>query len=132
MTRCCTFVFCCHFYHKKEFCRTFRFQLKKKFVLFPAISTAVQLTGRTESLVEPASSQVVGDDHIRHGIKDKLNVLSVGGAGHVTVDLLRGRLVLGLELSLDVGCGLSVLLGPCTPTQLDMLSYILHNVSIMS
>ena len=65
----------------------------------------------TLDLVEPASSQIVSDDHVRHGVEDKLYVLSVGGAGHVTVDLLRGRLVLRLELSLDVGCSLSVLLG---------------------
>ena len=106
------FVFCCHFYHKKDFCRTFRFQLKKTNSLyFPTIppSYYVQLT--YYNLVEPASSQVVGNDHVRHGVEDKLNVLSVGGAGHVTVDLLRGRLVLRLELSLDVGGSLSVLLG---------------------
>ena len=62
-------------------------------------------------LVETASSQIVCNDHVCHGVEDKLYVLSVSGAGHVTVDLLGGRLVLRLELSLDVGCGLSVLLG---------------------
>ena len=65
----------------------------------------------TFCLVKPTTPEVVGDDDICHGVEDKLYVLSVGGAGHVTVDLLGGRLVLRLELSLDVGCGLSVLLG---------------------
>merc|ERR1719384_2292573 len=91
------FVFCCHFYHKNNFVELSAFSYKEN-ILY---------------LVEPASSQIVSNDHIRHGVEDKLYVLSVGGAGHVTVDLLRGRLVLGLELSLDVGSSLSVLLGAC-------------------
>ena len=69
--------------------------------------------GRTESLVEPASSQIVSNDHVRHGVEDKLYVLSVGGAGHVAVDLLRRALVLRLELRLDVGRRLAVLLCAC-------------------
>ena len=40
-------------------------------------------------LVETAASEVVGDDDVSHGIEDKLNVLCVGGAGHVAIDLLR-------------------------------------------
>jgi hypothetical protein len=36
--------------------------------------------------------------------------LSVGGASHVTVDLLRRGLVLCLELGLDVGSSLAILL----------------------
>ena len=63
------------------------------------------------TLVEAAAPEVVGNDHIRHGVEDELDVLGVGGAGHVAVDLLGGRLVLGLELGLDVGGRLAVLLG---------------------
>ena len=72
--------------------------------------SAVQYS-TVQYLVQSAAPQIVGNDHVRHGIEDKLNVLGVGGAGHVTVDLLGGGLVLSLELSLDVGSSLTVLLG---------------------
>ena len=65
-------------------------------------------------LVKTTSSKVVGDDDVGDRVKDKLHVLGVGGAGHVTVDLLGGRLVLGLELGLDVGGSLAVLLRTCS------------------
>ena len=51
-------------------------------------------------LVKPATPEVVGDNHIRHGVENKLDVLCVCGAGHVAVDLLRRRLVLCLKLGL--------------------------------
>ena len=66
-------------------------------------------------LVEAASPEVVGDDDVRHGVEHKLDVLCVGGAGHVAVDLLGRALVLGLKLGLDVGGGLSVLLCSLKP-----------------
>lgn len=58
--------------------------------------------GEERALVESASPQVVGDDDIRDGVEDELDVVGVGGAGDVRVDLLVGRLVLALVLSLDV------------------------------
>jgi len=67
----------------------------------------------SDRLVKTTSSKVVGDDDVGDRVKDKLHVLGVGGAGHVTVDLLGGRLVLGLELGLDVGGSLAVLLRTC-------------------
>ena len=51
-------------------------------------------------LVKPATPEVVGNDHIGDGVEDELDVLGVGGAGHVAVDLLRRRLVLRLKLGL--------------------------------
>lgn len=38
--------------------------------------------------VETASSEIVGYDDVGNGVKDKLNVLRVGGAGLVAVNLL--------------------------------------------
>ena len=64
-------------------------------------------------LVETTASEVVSNDDIGNGVEDKLDVLRVRGAGHVAVDLLRRRLVLGLELGLDVGRRLTVLLRAC-------------------
>ena len=40
-------------------------------------------------LVEATASEVVGDDDVGDGVKDKLNILRVGGASHVAVNLLR-------------------------------------------
>ena len=51
-------------------------------------------------LVKPTTPEVVGDNDIRHGVEDKLDVLGVRGAGHVAVDLLRRWLVLRLKLGL--------------------------------
>ena len=100
------------FLSQKRFLSNFPLSTKnEKFSLFPDHPSILLCPTYILDLVEPASSQIVGNDHVRHGVEDKLNVLSVGGAGHVTVDLLRGRLVLRLELSLDVGGRLSVLLG---------------------
>jgi len=52
--------------------------------------------------VETTASQVVGNDHVSDGIKDKLNVVSVGRTRLVAVDLLRCALVLCFKLCLDV------------------------------
>lgn len=70
-------------------------------------------------LVEATASQVVGDDDVRDGVKHKLDVLRVCGAGHVAVDLLGRRLVLRLELGLDVGRSLAILLGSCILSEAD-------------
>ena len=64
-------------------------------------------------LVEAAAPEVVGDDDVCDGVEDELDVLRVGGARHVAVDLLRRRLVLRLELRLDVRRRLAVLLRTC-------------------
>ena len=53
--------------------------------------------------VEAAAPQVVSDDHIRDGVKHKLYVVGVSGAGLVGVHLLVEGLVLMLVLSLNVG-----------------------------
>lgn len=37
--------------------------------------------------IEAASPQVVCDYYVRDGIKDELDILRVGGAGHVAIDL---------------------------------------------
>ena len=58
--------------------------------------------------------EVVLDDDVSDGVEDELNVVSVGGARLVTVDLFVGRLVLGLELGLYVGGCLVVHLLACT------------------
>lgn len=65
------------------------------------------------ALVESASPQVVGDDDIRDGVEDELDVVGVGGAGDVRVDLLVGGLVLALVLSLDVSHRLCERAGAC-------------------
>lgn len=61
-------------------------------------------------LVQTTTSQIIRYDDIGNGVEHKLNVVGVGGARHVTVDLLRGGLVLRLELGLNVGGRLAVLL----------------------
>lgn len=55
-----------------------------------------------EASVESTAPQVVGDDDVRDGVEDELDVVGVSGAGDVCVDLLVGRLVLALILRLDV------------------------------
>ena len=65
------------------------------------------------SLIEATPAQIVGDYDVSDGVKHELNVSRVGGARHVAVDLFSGRLVLRLELSLDVCRRLSVLLSAC-------------------
>lgn len=61
-------------------------------------------------LVEAAAAQVVGDDDIGDGVEHELYVVGVGSACHVAVYLLRGGLVLRLELRLDIRGRLAVLL----------------------
>lgn len=70
---------------------------------------------RAGRLVEAAAAQVVGDDDVGHGVEHELDVVGVGGARHVAVDLLRGGLVLGLELRLYVRRRLAVFLRACGP-----------------
>ena len=55
--------------------------------------------------VEATAPKVFGDDDVRHGVKDKLDVVGVGGTGDVGVDLLVGGLVLALILGLDISHG---------------------------
>lgn len=40
-------------------------------------------------LVQATSSQIIGYDNVSDGVEYKLDVVGVGGAGHVTVNLLR-------------------------------------------
>ncbi len=77
------------------------------FVISHFVCTSVPL------LIEAAAPKVVGDDDVRDGVEDELDVLGVGGARHVAVDLLGRGLVLGLELRLDVSRRLAVLLRAC-------------------
>lgn len=63
-----------------------------------------------DGLVETATPQVVGDDHVGDGIEHKLYIVCVGGARHMAIDFFRRRLVLGLKLRLDVGSCLAILL----------------------
>ncbi len=64
-----------------------------------------------ELLIEATASKVVGYNHIRDRVKDKLDVLCVSSTGHVAINLLCCRFVFGLKLSLDISCGFTVLLG---------------------
>lgn len=45
---------------------------------------------RGQGSVEATAPKVFGDDDVRHGVKDKLDVVGVGGTGDVGVDLLVG------------------------------------------
>lgn len=62
------------------------------------------------SLVETAAAQIIGDNDVCDCVEHKLNVVRVGGTGHVAVNLLRGRLVLRFKLCLDVRSRFAVLL----------------------
>lgn len=69
-----------------------------------------------EHLKQAAVLQVILDDHVGHGIEDKLNVGSVCGACEVCVDFLHVALgvpasVETLELELDVGGSILVGVG---------------------
>ena len=56
------------------------------------------------SLEQAAVFEVVLDDDVRDGVEDEADVVGVGGAGEVGVDLLLVlALVEVLELHLDVG-----------------------------
>lgn len=61
-------------------------------------------------LVEAAAAQVVGYDDVGDGVEHELNVVGVGGARHVAVDLLGGGFVLRFKLRLDVGGRFAVFL----------------------
>lgn len=64
------------------------------------------------SLEKPTVLQVVFDDDIGDGIKHKLHVLGVGGAGKVGVDLFCILfLVQILKLGLDVACCFVIFVG---------------------
>ena len=56
---------------------------------------------RAQTSVKAAAAEVVGDDDVSDGVEDKLDVVGVGGARVVAVDLLRLAAVLLLELCLD-------------------------------
>lgn len=72
-----------------------------------------RVPGEAGALVESTAPQVVGDDDIRDCVEHELDVVGVGGAGDVSVDLLVGRLVLALVLSLDVRHRLCESVGAC-------------------
>lgn len=74
------------------------------------------------SLIEAATSEVIGNDHIRNSVKDELDVLCVGSTSHVTVNLFGCGLILGLKLGLNVCSSLSVLLSPCKKNEYNFLS----------
>ena len=65
--------------------------------------------------------QVVLDDDVSDGIKDKLHILGVGGAGEVSVDLLGVFLLVHvLKLTLDINRGVLVCVFTCnTETSLQ-------------
>lgn len=63
--------------------------------------------------VEATAPEVFGDDDVRHSIKDKLDVVGVGGTGDMGVDLLVGGLVLALILGLDISHGFCEGVGAC-------------------
>lgn len=69
--------------------------------------------GHTYTSVKATPTKVVGNDHICHSIKHKLDVGGISGTGHVAVDLFVRWLILGLKLGLDVCWGIVVLHGPC-------------------
>lgn len=83
---------------------------------FSTVSTVTRCTSGAR-LIQSASPEVVGYDHVSDGVKNELYVICVRRARHVAVDLFGGGFVLGLELRLDISCRLSVLLGTCTKTQ---------------
>ena len=62
------------------------------------------------NLIKTAATQIVRDNHICDCVEHELNVICVGGAGHVAVNLFCSRFVLRLKLSLDVRSRLAVLL----------------------
>lgn len=62
------------------------------------------------NLIETAATQIVRDNHVCDCVEHELNVICVGGTGHVAVNLLCSRLVLCLKLRLDVSGRLTVLL----------------------
>lgn len=49
-----------------------------------------RVASRRVALVQAAAAQVVGDDDVGDGVEHELDVVGVGGAGHVAVDLLGG------------------------------------------
>lgn len=63
--------------------------------------------------VQATPPQVFGYDDIGDCVKDELDVVGVGGAGHVGVHLLVGGLVLAVVLSLDVFDSVLVRVGTC-------------------
>lgn len=71
-----------------------------------------QLDLQTVPLEKATVLQVVFDDDIGDGIKHKLHVLGVGGAGEVGVDLLGVLpLVQVFKLALNVSCCLLIGVG---------------------
>lgn len=54
------------------------------------------------TLVQPAAPEVVGDDDVRDGVKDELDVLCICGASHVAINFLGGRLIFSFKLSLKL------------------------------
>ena len=70
-----------------------------------------------QRLVEAASSQVVSDDDISNGVKDKLYIVGVCGTRLMAVNFLRCAFVFRFELSLDVRRSFLVTLFACNRRQ---------------
>lgn len=78
--------------------------------------------GQRPGSVESTATQVLGDDDIRHRIKDELDVVGIRGTGDMAVDLLVSRLVLTLILPLDVSHSFCEGTGACKMKQQGSVS----------
>lgn len=77
------------------------------------------ICARPAGSVEAAVAQVIRYDHVGDCVEHELDVVRVRRARHVTVNFFGCRLVLRLELGLDVRRRLAVLLRPCKQISLD-------------
>ena len=75
------------------------------------------------NLIETAATQIVRDNHVCDCVEHELNVICVGGAGHVAVNLLCSRLILRLELRLDISGRFTVLLSAWKFKKIDFRIY---------
>ncbi len=81
------------------------------------MSIYVKVMSRSFFLVEAATSQVIRNDYIRNCIKYELDVVGIGCTRLVTIYLLRGTLILGFKLCLDIRCCFFICLFACTKTR---------------
>lgn len=76
------------------------------------------LASKDPTSEEPAVFEVLLDDNVSDSIKDKLDVLCVGGARHVGIDLLHVTSHVKLqELHFDVVAGILVSVRSCSRGQ---------------